>query len=134
MDALVRGGGAQVARGVEVLADLSLRGYPAARASTLLEDVLARDPNALPRLPRTLDLVRTEQALTHLEATDALARGFAASESLDKGLARTLDVERRRAPGAGKGKPEQGQRGTPGRSEDAPGRLPNFKPPGRAKR
>lgn len=134
MDPLVRAGGLQVTRSIEVLADLSLRGYPAPRASALLKDVLARDPGALPRLPRTLDLVRTEQALTYVEATDALARGFAASESLDRGLARTMDVERRRAPGAGKGKADQGAGGAPGRSEDAPGRLPDFKLKGRPKR
>jgi hypothetical protein len=120
----------EAARAVEVLTDLALRGYPPARSTPLVRDVLAREPAALPRLARALEAVRTELALTQAEAIDGLARGVSAADSLDSGLARTMDEERRRGPSAGKAKSGRAERGPPGRTGVLPGHLPKLKPPG----
>jgi hypothetical protein len=134
-DSVVRGatGDAPTARAVEVLADLARRGYPSARSSHVVRDVLTRDPAALERLPAALETIRTEQALTHVEAVDALSRGISGSDSLQAAYTRTVDEERRnRAPGGGAGKPRkdngepQGGAG-PGKSDFAPGHLKEGK-------
>jgi hypothetical protein len=100
-DALVRGARSpgEGARAVEVLADLSLRGYPSVRASGIVKEVLVRDPGAIARLPASLEVVRVDAALTHVESVDALSRNLAGAESLQAATARTLDDERRRGPG-----------------------------------
>ena len=124
-DALVRGERpvAEAARAVEVLTDLTLRGYPAGRSSSVVRDVLARDPGALARLPAALETLRVDQALSHVETVDALSRGLAGSDSLQSAFARTVDDERRKGEGRGrqnKGGDESGKNG--------------FVPPGQLKK
>jgi hypothetical protein len=108
-DAVVRSNRqpAETARAVEVLTDLALRGYPAVRASSVVRDVLTRDPGAMARLPSALETIRQDQALTHVETVDALSRGLAGSNTLEAAYKRTLDDERRRAPA--RGRPNQGE-------------------------
>ncbi len=113
-------------RGVEVLTDLSLRGYPVERSALLVADVLGRDPGALGRLPSALDSIRNQQALTYVEAVDALGRGMASADSLQTGYGRTVDEERRKGNVETKDKIQN--RELPGKSELAPGRVTKVKP------
>jgi hypothetical protein len=124
VDALVRGDGAERQRAVEVLTDLSLRGYPSERSSLLVQNVLTRDARSIDRLPGTLELIRQDYALSHTEAVDALARGLASADSLQTAYNRTVEDERRRGQGRGaaaKGGDEEGD--GPGKSGMAPGQL-----------
>jgi hypothetical protein len=123
MDPLVRGDRPQAQRAVEVVTDLSLRGYPADRAAAILAVVMARDAGALDRVPGTLERIRQEYALTQAEAVDALSRGLASAESLQAAYKRTADEEQRRGRGPGaSGKSSDGSEG-PGKSGLAPGHL-----------
>ena len=79
-------------RAVEVLTDLSLRGYPAQRALAVVERIEVREPAALDRLPALLDTIRRDQALSPAEAADALARGLAVADSLQGGHGRERQV------------------------------------------
>ena len=119
---------------VEVLTDLSLRGYPVARALAVVERVEVREPAALDRVPALLDTLRRDQALSPAEAADALARGLAVSDSLQGAYRRAAEDERRK--GNGKGSSGTGTAvDGPGNSENAPGRLIKVKlPPGQAKK
>jgi hypothetical protein len=125
-DALVRGPrpAGEAARAVEVLTDLTLRGYPTSRASSVVRDVLAHDPGALARLPAALETIRVDQALTRAETVDALARGFAGTDSLQAAYTRTVDTERRK--GEGHGRANQGNDHESGKS--------GFVPPGQLKK
>jgi hypothetical protein len=125
VDPMVRGrqSGTETARAVEVLTDLTLRGYPTSRAAGLVQDLLARDAAALARLPATLDVLRREQALTHAETVDALARNLRGNGNLD-GAARGAAAEAH-AKAGGRGKAP----GSPaGPGNDA------FIPPGQLKK
>lgn len=121
-------------RAVEVLTDLSLRGYPVQRALAVVERIEVREPAALDRVPALLDTIRRDQALSPAEAADALARGLAVADSLQGAYRRAVDDERRKDNGkgsAGTGTAVDG----PGNSENAPGRLIKVKlPPGQAKK
>jgi hypothetical protein len=123
VDPLVKGDRPQAQRAVEVVTDLSLRGYPAERAAAILATVMARDAASLDRVPGTLESLRQEYALTQAEAVDALSRGLASSESLQAAAKRTADEEQRRGRGHGaSGKSSDGSEG-PGKSGLAPGHL-----------
>jgi hypothetical protein len=121
-------------RAVEVLTDLSLRGYPVQRALVVVERIEVREPAALDRVPALLDTIRRDQALSPAEAADALARGLAVADSLQGAYRRAVEDERRKENGkgsAGTGTVVDG----PGNSENAPGRLIKVKlPPGQAKK
>jgi len=108
---------AEAARAVEVLTDLSMRGYPAVRVGDLVKDVLARDSHAISRLPAALESIRLDSALTYSETVDALARGLAGADTLQAAYARTLNNQRR--PGA---------HGRLGWGRESPAR--NLVPPG----
>jgi hypothetical protein len=119
---------------VEVLTDLSLRGYPVARALAVIERVEVREPAALDRVPALLDTLRRDQALSPAEAADALARGLAVADSLQGAYRRAAEDERRKDNGKGSSGTGTAVDG-PGNSENAPGRLIKVKlPPGQAKK
>jgi hypothetical protein len=107
-DALVRGEGSatEAVRAVEVLTDLGLRGYPVARAAGVVKEVQAREPAAIGRVPSVLETVRIEQALTHVETVDLVARGLRAGGPLQT-AARAADkpgrADNAERPNAGKG-------------------------------
>jgi len=61
------------ARAIEVLVDLVLRGYPSAPAARVVSAVLAREPEALGRLPAILEQLRQEQALSQRDVVAMLA-------------------------------------------------------------
>ena len=61
------------ARAIEVLVDLVLRGYPSASAARMVSGVLAREPEALGRLPALLEELRQEQALSQRDVVAMLA-------------------------------------------------------------
>jgi hypothetical protein len=125
LDPVVRGAkpGPATARAVEVLTDLSLRGYPASRALALGAELHGREPAAVGRLPATLDVLRREQALSHVEAVDALSQGLQGGASLETASARAAQARR----GAGQGKSKQG-------GEDEAGNKEGFVPPGQLKK
>ena len=121
-------------RAVEVLTDLSLRGYPVQRALVVVERIEVREPGALDRVPALLDTIRRDQALSPAEAADALARGLAAADSLQGAYRRAVEDERRKENGKGSASTGTVVDG-PGNSENAPGRLIKVKlPPGQAKK
>jgi hypothetical protein len=138
VDALVRGDRPEppTRRAVEVLTDLSLRGYPTGRAVAVVRAVLARDAGSLDNVPGTLETIRLDFALTHTEAADALARGLVAATSLQAAAGRAADDERSR----GRGRDRGDEHDSPGRSGSAPGHLPKANPatgappPGKGKR
>ena len=121
-------------RAVEVLTDLSLRGYPVQRALTVVERVEVREPAALDRVPSLLETIRRDHALSPAEAVDALARGLAMADSLQGAYRRAGEDERRKDNGKASSSAGTTVDG-PGNSENAPGRLPKVKPPpGQAKK
>jgi hypothetical protein len=121
-DPVVRGGrpAPETARAIEVITDLSLRGYPSSRAAGLVHDVLARDAASVGRLPATLEVLRREQALSHGETVDALARGLQAGGSLEQASVRAADERSK-----GRGPANRGGDGEPGRKDGVvpPGQL-----------
>jgi hypothetical protein len=123
VDRLVRLQKPQLQRAVEVVTDLSLRGYPSERAEVVVENVLTHDARSLDRVPGTLETIRQDYALSHTEAVDALARGLASADSLQTAYNRTVEDERKRGHGqsAGKGSEQEGD--SPGKSGLAPGQL-----------
>ncbi len=109
-------------RAIEILTDLTLRGYPPARSAPLVRDLLVRDVPALPRLAASLETLRRESALTQAEAVDALSRGFAATGTLGDGLRSSVGEERRKIPGHGR--EDRPDREPPGRGAIPPGHDP----------
>jgi len=139
MDRLVRAQKPELPRAIEVITDLSLRGYPTDRSGVVVENVLARDARALDRVPGTLETIRQDYALSHTEAVDALARGLSSADTLQTAYSRTVEDERKRGHGKGAAKGEGQEGESPGKSGLAPGQLkkkgkgPPSTPPGRAK-
>lgn len=127
VDPLLKSERPEQPRAVEVVTDLSLRGYPSERAALVVQSVLARDAGSLDRVPGTLETIRIDYALSHTEAVDALARGLASADSLQTAYSRTVEDERRHGHGhgaAGKGAgDDEGDDGSPGKSGLAPGQL-----------
>jgi hypothetical protein len=126
VDPLVRGGrpAPETARAVEVLTDLSLRGYPASRAAGLVKDLLARDAAAVARLPAALEVLRREQALSQGDTVDALARGLHRTGSLEQASTRAADEARRKGPAPG----------SRGAAAEAQARKETFVPPGQIRK
>jgi hypothetical protein len=115
------------ARAVEVLTDLSLRGYPVDRATQMVRDVLKGDAAAVPRLPATLETIRQEQALTQVESMDALTRGMAKGGGSLKAAAAQAASAGHRPEGVGRGNGKAGEGGV------GPGNA-GFVPPGQLKK
>jgi hypothetical protein len=88
-------------RALEVLTELSLRGYPARPASTLVRTVLSHEPQSLDRLSPSLERLQGDYALSPGEAIDALARGLASGESVPSSFRRATDDEQRGRPHGG---------------------------------
>jgi hypothetical protein len=114
----------ETARAIEVLTDLSLRGYPTDRASAIVREVFARDGAALGRLPASLEVLRREQGLTHAETLDALSQGLRGGGSLEQASGRAADSSQK----AGRGP------GTRGGGQGAPPGREGFVPPGQLKK
>lgn len=128
-DAIVREGRSpgESARAVEVLTDLSLRGYPVDRAAQVVRDVLKGDPGAVPRLPAALETIRQEQALTQTESMDALSRGMSKGGGSLKAAAAQAAAAARRPEGVGRGAGKASEGGA------GPGNA-GFIPPGQLKK
>jgi hypothetical protein len=120
VDSLVSGDRPETPHAVEVVTDLALRGYPSGRAGVVVQNVLSRDVRSLDRVAGTLETLRRDCELTHVEAVDALARGLASSDSLQNAYEKTVEDEGRRGHRGG-ANPDWGD--SPGRSGLAPGRL-----------
>jgi hypothetical protein len=104
---------AVVARAVEVVTDLTVRGYPSRPSASLVREVTDRDAASLGRLAAGLEAIRTEQTVSRADALEVLGRNFRSrGASLDTALARSLEPGDR-AGGAGAD--------SPGKSADAPG-------------
>ena len=106
-------GDAVVARAIEVVTDLTVRGYPSRRSASLVQEVADRDAASLGRVVAGLETIRTEQTVSRADALEALGRNMRSrGASLDSALARALESGDR-AGGAGAS--------SPGKSADAPG-------------
>jgi hypothetical protein len=112
------------ARAIEVLTDLTLRGYPTDRASAVVRDLFTRDAVAVGRLPASLEVLRREQGLSQAETLDAMARGLRGTGSLEQAANRAADEGRRAGRGSGAGGPGEGH---------GPGKE-GFVPPGQLKK
>lgn len=129
-DALVRGTAAAsaVARAVDVLADLRVRGYPVDRAVALVARVLESDPAGLARVASGLETLRGSDGLTRVEALDALTRSLGGSGGVDRAVSRAVEEERRAGAGSvgashSKSASERpSQAGSPGRGRGGPPR------------
>jgi len=129
IDSLVSDDRPETPHAVEVVTDLSQRDYPSCRAGVVVQNVLSRDARSLDRVAGTLETLRQDYGLTHGEAVDALARGLAASDSLQNAYKKTVEDEGYRGLRRG-ANPVWGD--SPGRSGLAPGRLKSRGiPPGR---
>lgn len=112
-------------RAVELVTDLSLRGYPTERATALARSVVDLEPAALDRVAAGLETIREDYAITHVEAIDALAKGLTSSISFQTALDRTIDDERRK--GMGRHRENGRMRESPGKSAMTLGRLPKMR-------
>lgn len=104
---------AVVARAVEVVTDLTMRGYPGRPSASLVRDIAERDAPSLGRVVAGLEAIRTEQTVSRADALEALGRNFRShGASLDSAVSRSLESGDR-AGGAGAD--------SPGKSAEAPG-------------
>jgi len=102
-----------VARAVEVVTDLTMRGYPARPSASLVREIAERDAASLGRVVAGLEAIRTEQTVSRADALEALGRNFRShGASLDTAVSRSLESGDR-AGGAGAD--------SPGKSAEAPG-------------
>ncbi len=104
---------AVVARAVEVVTDLTMRGYPARPSASLVREIAERDAASLARVVGGLEAIRTEQTVSRADALEALGRNFRShGASLDSAISRSLESGDR----AGGGGAD-----SPGKSAEAPG-------------
>lgn len=83
---------ARLARAVDVLAELILRGYPDRPAGTLVRDVVERDPGSVGRLVAGVEAIRRAQTISRADALSALGQSLVASgNSLDKAVTRSVE-------------------------------------------
>jgi hypothetical protein len=104
-----------LARAIEVLTDLALRGYPSRRAALVVKQVLDRDSRALGRLVAGIEEIRIEQTVSRADALESLGRNLqsGAGGSFDVALTRSLEGSDRAGNAAGAS--------SPGKSGQAPG-------------
>jgi hypothetical protein len=82
-------------RGIEVLTDLALRGYPSRRAATVVEEIVAHDPASVAHVVAGVESIRIGQAVSRADALDALERNLTASGgSFDAALTRAVESAR----------------------------------------
>ena len=104
---------AMVARAIEVVTDLAMRGYPSRRSVLVVKEVADRDALALGRVVAGLESIRLEQTVSRADALETLGRNLQSSgASLDWAVARALEAGDRAGGGSAS---------SPGRSADAPG-------------
>lgn len=103
-----------VARAIEVVIDLTMRGYPSRRAGAVLREITDRDAAALGRVVAGVEAIRAEQTVSRADALEVLGRTLQTSgtSSLDAAVARALEGGDRAGNGSGS---------APGKSGDAPG-------------
>jgi hypothetical protein len=88
--------------------ELSLRGYPGARAAAVVTEVLDRDPEAVGRVVAGIESIRRTQTVSRADALDALSRNMnSAGGSLEGALHRSLEGSEHSANGNGVGKSGQ---------------------------
>jgi len=105
---------AVLARAIDVLTDLALRGYPGRRAALVVGEVAGHDPSALGRVVTGVEEIRSQRTISRADALEALGRNISAGGgSVDAAIARAL---------------EDGDRAgnaSPGKSGQAPGQQGN---------
>jgi hypothetical protein len=93
----------QVARGLEAVTDLGLRGYPGPRAAFVVAQVLERDPEAVGQVVASVESIRRAQAISRADALDALSKHMSsAGGSLQSAVSRSLEGNEHSANGNGK--------------------------------
>ena len=108
---------AVVARAIEVVTDLTMRGYPSRRSGAVVRDIADRDPRSLGRVVAGVESIRAEQTVSRADALEALVRNFkTGTPSLDSAVARALEGGDRAGNASGL---------SPGKSAEAPGHTGN---------
>jgi hypothetical protein len=65
---------AALARAVDVLTELTLRGYPSQGAALVIKEALVRDPSAVGQVVAGVEALRAGRKLAHRDALEAFAR------------------------------------------------------------
>jgi len=108
---------AVVARAIEVVTDLTMRGYPSSRSGTVVREIADRDARSLGRVVAGVESIRAEQTVSRADALEALGRNFkTGAPSLDSAVARALEDGGRAGNASGV---------SPGKSAEAPGHTGN---------
>ena len=108
---------AVVGRAVEVVTDLTMRGYPSRRAGDVVKEIVDRDAGSLGRVVAGVEAIRSEQTVSRADALEALGRNLeTGTPSLDAAVARSLESGDRAGNASGS---------SPGKSGDAPGHTGN---------
>jgi hypothetical protein len=68
---------AALARAVDALTELVLRGYPSQAAALVIKEALARDPSAVGQVVAGVEALRAGRKLAHRDALEAFARSLA---------------------------------------------------------
>jgi hypothetical protein len=108
---------AVVARAIEVVTDLTMRGYPSRRSGVVVRDIADRDARSLGRVVAGVESIRAEQTVSRADALEVLGRNFrTGAPSLDTAVARALEGGDRTGNASGI---------SPGKSGEAPGHTGN---------
>jgi hypothetical protein len=107
---------AVLARAIDVLTDLAVRGYPGHRAAQVVGEVAGRDPGSLGRVVVGVEEIRSQRTVSRADALEALGRNIASGGgSLDSAVARALeDGDRAGSASPGKSGQAPGQQGGAG--------------------
>ena len=106
-----------VGHAVEVVTDLTMRGYPSRRSGDVVKAIVDRDARSLGRVVAGVEAIRSEQTVSRADALEALGRNLQAGPpSLESAVARSLEGGDRAGSANGS---------APGKSGDAPGHTGN---------
>jgi len=101
-----------VARGLEAVTDLGLRGYPGPRAAFVVGQVLERDPEAVGQVVASVESIRRAQTISRADALDALSKHMSSpGGSLQAAVNRSLEGSEHSANGNGKNGQQGNERG-----------------------
>jgi hypothetical protein len=87
--------GINLARAIEVLTDLTLRGYSDRRAAAVVKEVLDRDPQSVGKVASGVEAIRLGQTLSRADALETLRRNILTTTtttgSYEAALSRSLE-------------------------------------------
>jgi hypothetical protein len=98
----------RLARAIDVLGELVLRGYPDRAAGALVRDVVERDPGSVGHLVAGVEAIRRAQTVSRADALSTLGQSLVVSgNSLDEAITRSVEGKEHGA-SASNGKNGQG--------------------------